>query len=161
MSGPGAAGGGAKLERRARCRHTQPDGGPLARSRAAARSGYGKGACRPLARFGRSRTLSGYWAPRPPDVALPPVDIRPGVRGDPVAGAPVMSGAGGAGGGVKLPDCRRASSAWFSSLATLFPCTFGKRLGWCAALPRARRCFGGIAELVSDIEEAGGAAEGT
>jgi len=53
-----------------------------------------------------------------PDVALPPVDIRFVVVGEdvpgPAPGAAPMSGAGGGGGLLKLPDWIRASSSRLS-----------------------------------------------
>ena len=62
-------------------------------------------------------------------MALPPVDIRFiwfGLAGViPGASWDISGGAGG----VKFPDWRRVSSAWFNSLATLLPCGFGNRLG--------------------------------
>jgi hypothetical protein len=70
---------------------------------------------------------------------------------------------GGAEGFEKFPACSRASSSWFSWLAVL-PVSFGPLPLCPAILPCeplcAWRCIGGVAEVESDIEGGGAAAEG-
>ena len=69
----------------------------------------------------------------PPDVALPPLDIRftwLGLADIPGAGV-APEDISGTEGDVKLPDCSRASSSWFSWFATLLPCKFGNAVLLC------------------------------